>query len=110
MHILCIRMDGCRSCLFVVSFHCGVCFIPSFPTLSNTCEGSEDAAYPRDYPVSILSSLHKLLFSFIRAMSCDHDNTTRTIAKNVLTDAFRDDPSDLSFSLFPSSVRTRPSR
>lgn len=73
-------------------------------------KGAKMGAYPQG--LSFLDTLQRLLFgfSFNRAMNCDHDNTIRIIAKNVLTDAFRDDPSILSFAIFPSSMRTRPSR
>ncbi|KAK8815826.1 hypothetical protein WA538_004949, partial [Blastocystis sp. DL] len=55
-------------------------------------KGAKMGAYPQG--LSLLDTLQRLLFgfSFNRAMNCDHDNTIRTIAKNVLTDAFRDDP------------------
>lgn len=73
-------------------------------------KGAKMGAYPQG--LSLLDTLQRLPFGFCfnRAMNCDHDNTIRTIAKNVLTDAFRDDPSILSFAILPSSMRTRPSR
>lgn len=104
-----VWMDAVVFCLlyhFIVE-----CIVyPNFQAHQTFMKKAKMGAYPQG--LSLLDILQRLHFgsSFKRAMSCDHDNTIRTIAKNVLTDAFRDDPSVPLFAIFPSSMRTCPSR